>query len=74
MKQNDKTLLFVVLIIALLSVGVVALLERLLVDEDARAVVYHGNTPIMSIALADGSFTVYDESFIVTPEDYPEMP
>ncbi len=73
MKGNDKTLLVVVLVVALLSVGVVALLERLLVDEDARAVVYHGNTPVLSIALADGSYTVYDEALLVHPDDYPDI-
>ncbi len=69
MKKNDKLLILIVFIIAVVGFVSVFLIQNLMSTENATAVVTRDNIEVLHISLSDGSYTIIDENYIFMPEE-----
>ncbi len=68
MKKNDKILIMVVFLLAVIGYITISLLQTLWVDENAIAVVSRDNEPVLNIYLIDGSYEIMNDTYIYTPD------
>ena len=69
MKRNDKILIFIIFVIALVGFLSVFIIQTTLSSENATAIVTRENNEVIHISLKDGSFTILDENYIFRPAE-----